>query len=176
MKERLREVLERFKVNFSAYIIDINEFRGQTFVILGDGSPIRDIVGFLKTEGFNHLQTLTAVDYLQKSGVPRFEVVYQFYSIDQGISLRLRLQVSEDKPEVESIVDLFPSANFFEREVYDLFGIRFMGHPNLKRILLPQNWEGHPLRKDYPLMPEDKPRDFLELVELKERLGGYGIR
>lgn len=113
MKERLREVLERFKVNFSAYIIDINEFRGQTFVILGDGSPIRDIVGFLKTEGFNHLQTLTAVDYLQKSGVPRFEVVYQFYSIDQGISLRLRLQVSEDKPEVESIVDLFPSANFF---------------------------------------------------------------
>lgn len=176
MSERLREVLLRLTENFGENIETCDEFRGQTFVILKAGAPIREIVQFLKSEGFNHLQTLTAVDYLLQGKNPRFEVVYQFYSIDQRISLRLRLQVAEESPEVASIVDLFPSANFFEREVFDLFGIRFRGHPNLKRILLPENWEGYPLRKDYHLMPEEKPKDFLELVELKERLEKDGIR
>lgn len=176
MNERLKEILVKLSDTFGEHIASIDEFRGQTFVIMNEGSPIREVVSFLKAEGFNHLQTLTGVDYLLQGRSPRFEVVYQFYSIDQRIALRLRLQVSEERPEVDSIVDLFPSANFFEREVFDLLGIRFNGHPNLKRILLPQNWEGYPLRKDYPLMPEDRPRDFLELVELKERLERDGVK
>jgi NADH-quinone oxidoreductase subunit C len=103
-------------------------------------------------------------------------VVYQLYSIEKRLQLRLRVEVPEDDPEVDSIVDLFPCANFLEREVYDLLGIRFKGHPNLKRILLPENWVGHPLRKDYPLEPEEKPLEFIELKKLNEELLKYGIK
>lgn len=176
MREELmkREILEKIKSHWNA-IIEIGEFRGQTFLILHNKEVLKEIVQFLKELNFNHLQTLTAVDYLNLQEKFRFEVVYQFYSIPLKISLRIRVKVPEEDPVVDSIVDLYPAANFLEREVYDLFGIQFKGHPNLRRILLPENWAGHPLRKDYPLEPEEKPEEFIKLKELKEKLKEYGI-
>jgi NADH-quinone oxidoreductase subunit C len=172
----LDEVVQRLKEVLGDNFLEEGEFRGQRFVILRkDG--VREAIKLLKDLGFNHLQTLTGVDYLRiKNRKARFEVVYQLYSIEKRLQLRLRVEVPEDDPEVDSIVDLFPCANFLEREVYDLLGIRFKGHPNLKRILLPENWVGHPLRKDYPLEPEEKPLEFIELKKLNEELLKYGIK
>lgn len=172
----LDEVVQRLKEVLGDNFLEEGEFRGQRFVILRK-DRVREAIKLLKDLGFNHLQTLTGVDYLRiKNRKARFEVVYQLYSIEKRLQLRLRVEVPEDDPEVDSIVDLFPCANFLEREVYDLLGIRFKGHPNLKRILLPENWVGHPLRKDYPLEPEEKPLEFIELKKLNEELLKYGIK
>ena len=172
----LDEVVQRLKEVLGDNFLEEGEFRGQRFVILRKDA-VRGAIKLLKDLGFNHLQTLTGVDYLRiKNRKARFEVVYQLYSIEKRLQLRLRVEVPEDDPEVDSIVDLFPCANFLEREVYDLLGIRFKGHPNLKRILLPENWVGHPLRKDYPLEPEEKPLEFIELKKLNEELLKYGIK
>jgi NADH-quinone oxidoreductase subunit C len=98
---------------------------------------------------FNFLADITCVDWYPSE--PRFEVVYHLLSIPRHERLRLKVRLASDDPSLESITSLWPSANFFEREVYDLFGVRFSGHPNLRRIMMPEDWEGHPLRKDYPV-------------------------
>lgn len=175
-KAELKNFLDRFLKDFKEAIKNWGEFRGQVFVIVYKKEKIREIVKYLKDYGFDHLQMLTCVDYFKKREDFRFEVVYQFYSISKRLSIRIRVLVSEEDPTVDSIVDLYPVANFFEREVFDMFGVRFRGHPNLRRILLPENWKGHPLRKDYPLQPQEKPEEFIKLVELKERLEKYGIK
>lgn len=97
---------------------------------------------------FEMLTDLTAVDYMGEE--PRFEVVYHFYSVARNHRVRVKARVSEDAPEIASLVDLYASADWMEREVFDLYGIRFTGHPRLERILLYDGFEGHPLRKDYP--------------------------
>jgi NADH-quinone oxidoreductase subunit C len=97
---------------------------------------------------FEMLTDLTAVDYLGE--VPRFEVVYHLYSVAKNHRVRIKARVAEDAPEIESAVALWPSANWMEREVWDLYGIRFRNHPDLRRILLYEQFDGHPLRKDYP--------------------------
>lgn len=176
MREKIEALLTEILQKFTEAVYEIGEFRGQRFIILKSKEYLLEIISFLKERGFNHLQTLTAVDYFQLGKKPRFEVVYQLCNIAEKMSLRIRVPVEAEAPEIDSIVSLYPSANFLEREVYDLFGITFKGHPNLKRILLPENWEGHPLRKDYPLAPEEKPKEFLKLIELKERLERDGIR
>ncbi len=98
---------------------------------------------------FNFLSDVTCVDWYPSE--PRFEVVYHLLSIPQKDRVRLKVKVSGDDPSVESLTSVWPAANFFEREVFDLFGVRFQGHPYLRRILMPEDWEGHPLRKDYPV-------------------------
>lgn len=157
-------------------VFQIGEFRGQYYIIIDNKEILRDLIKYLKEQGFNHLQTLTAVDYLNHKERARFEVIYQLCNLDKRWAIRLRVEVPEEDPTIDSIVDLFPSANFLEREVFDLFGISFKGHPHLKRILLPETWTGYPLRKDYPLDPEEKPEDFIKLKDLKERLEKYGIK
>ena len=82
---------------------------------------------------------------------PRFEVIYQLLSIPNKERVRLKVRLSGDNPALDSVTSVWVGANYFEREVFDLFGIRFTGHPRLERILMPDNWEGHPLRKDYPV-------------------------
>ena len=82
---------------------------------------------------------------------PRFEVVYHLLSIPKKERIRLKVRLNSASPVVESLTSVWPGANFFEREVFDLFGVRFSGHPYLRRILMPEDWEGHPLRKDYPV-------------------------
>ena len=97
---------------------------------------------------FEMLTDVTAVDYLGQE--PRFEMVYHFYSVAANHRLRIKARVPEEPAEIDSLVDVYASANWMEREVWDLYGIRFKGHPDLRRILLYEEFEGHPLRKDYP--------------------------
>jgi NADH-quinone oxidoreductase subunit C len=99
--------------------------------------------------GYNFLEDLTAVDWLPS--VPRFQISYHILSHAFKERIRLRVMVDEPDPTVETITTIWPSANFYEREVFDLFGIRFAGHPNLRRIMMPDDWEGFPMRKDYPV-------------------------
>ncbi len=125
---------------------------------------LRDVCLRLKEEGFNVLMDIGGVDYLPRT--PRFEVVYHFVALPKLWRLRLRVPVEESTPEVPTVCDLWPAAEPAEREVWDLFGIRFTDHPNLTRILMPDNWVGHPLRKDYPLRGE---RDNIGLPAERNR-------
>jgi NADH-quinone oxidoreductase subunit C len=126
-------------------------------VLHTDPAGYRDVVAALRGDGFELCLDVTAVDYLTymdralPAGVvpERFEVVVNLLSLAKRERVRVRCQVPEADPTVPSIVDLFAGADAPEREVYDMFGIRFDGHPDLTRILMPEDWEGHPLRKDY---------------------------
>jgi NADH-quinone oxidoreductase subunit C len=109
---------------------------------------IRAAAAALQAAGYNFLEDVTAVDWYPSS--PRFQISYEILS--HGFKERIRLRVMVDETTaVDSITPVWPSANFYEREVFDLFGIRFEGHPNLRRIMMPDDWQGHPLRKDYPV-------------------------
>lgn len=111
---------------------------------------IREAITQLKAQGLiNFLSDLTCADFYPRE--PRFELAYHLLSIPRKERVRLKVKLSGEDPVSESVVPLWPSANFFEREIFDLFGIRFLGHPHLRRIMLPEDWEGHPLRKDYPV-------------------------
>jgi NADH-quinone oxidoreductase subunit C len=98
---------------------------------------------------FNFLADVTGVDWYPSQ--PRFEVVYHLLSMATKERVRLKVRLEGDSPVVDSVTPVWPAANLFEREVFDLFGVRFTGHPYLRRIQMPENWEGHPLRKDYPV-------------------------
>lgn len=129
-----------------------HSFRGDQTVTISK-EMIRDVVQFIKDEpslGMDFLMDLTAVDYMDRKP-QRFEVVYHFYSSNHNHRVRLKIPVDEEDCLVDSLVPLYKSANWFEREVWDLYGIKFKGHPNLKRILLYEGFKGHPLRKDYPV-------------------------
>jgi NADH-quinone oxidoreductase subunit C len=111
---------------------------------------IRDACAQLKSQGLtDYMSDLTCADYYPRE--PRFEMAYHLLSIARKERARLKVKISGDDPVLESITAVWPSANFFEREIFDLFGIRFLGHPYMRRIMLPEDWEGHPLRKDYPV-------------------------
>ena len=111
---------------------------------------IIEVCRFLKDEqGFLRLSGITAVDWHPAD--PRFEVVYLLHSLDRNVRLRLKCWVAESECEIDSVTDVWRAANWYEREVFDMFGIAFRGHPDLRRILMPSDWEGHPLRKDYPV-------------------------
>ena len=128
----------------------IQDFRGELTISI-DARDLRRICEFLREAtslSFRFLSDLTAADHYPNE--PRFEMVYHLFSIENSSRLSLKTQVGGTDPKVDSLVPVWPSANAFEREVFDLFGIRFEGHPDLRRILLPEDWEGHPLRKDYP--------------------------
>lgn len=111
---------------------------------------IRAALEHLKSQGVNDfLSDLTCADYYPRE--PRFEMAYHLLSMKRKERVRLKVKLSGEDAVIESVTPVWPSANFFEREVFDLFGIRFLGHPYLRRIMLPEDWEGHPLRKDYPV-------------------------
>ncbi len=130
------------------------EFRGETTVVVSR-DRVQEVLAFLRDRAAARppaLTDLTAVDRLPLE--PRFEVVYLLTWYDPPARLRVKTRLPAADPQVDSASGLWPAANWLEREVYDLFGIRFRGHPDLTRILLPDDWEGHPLRKDYPLVEE----------------------
>jgi NADH-quinone oxidoreductase subunit C len=115
-------------------------------------SNLREACVLLKEDPacpFNFLSDVTCVDWYPSE--PRFEVVYHLLSIPHKERVRLKVKLNSSAPAVESLTSVWPGANYFEREVFDLFGVRFTGHPYLRRILMPEDWEGHPLRKDYPV-------------------------
>ncbi len=103
----------------------------------------------VQAAGYNFFDDMTAVDWFPSS--PRFQLSYHILSHTYKEHIRLHAMLDDTDPSVESATSLWPAANFYEREVFDLFGIRFEGHPNLRRIMLPDEWQGHPLRKDYPV-------------------------
>jgi len=111
---------------------------------------IASVCGFLKyDQTFVRLSSLTAVD--RYPAEPRFEVVYHLHSIDRNQRVRLKCRLRGEDPEIESVTSVWRGADWYEREVFDLFGIKFLEHPDLRRILMPDDWEGYPLRKDYPI-------------------------
>jgi len=126
------------------------EFRAEVTIYIRPDRLIR-VCEFLRDEpglAFKYLTDITAVD--QYPSEPRFEVVYHLLSLQNAERLRLKVRTDGENPRVDSLVPVYPCANAFEREVFDLFGIQFTGHPYLRRILMPEDWEGYPLRKDYP--------------------------
>jgi NADH-quinone oxidoreductase subunit C len=115
---------------------------------------VRDALAAMKTDGYRLLVFLTCVDHLADSSrewPARFELVYQLRNLETREQLRVRVFVDGDPPRIDSVWDIFPPANWDERETYDLFGIVFNNHPDLTRILMPDDWVGHPLRRDYPV-------------------------
>jgi NADH-quinone oxidoreductase subunit C len=111
---------------------------------------IREACSRLKAQGLiDFFCDVTCADFYPRE--PRFEVVYHLLSMKRKERVRLKVRLSGEDASLESIISVWPSVNFFEREIFDLFGIRFLGHPYLRRIMLPEDWEGHPLRKDYPV-------------------------
>ena len=115
-------------------------------------TSLRDACTTLRNDSelrYDMLADITCVDWTPND--PRFEVIYHLFSTATKKRVRLKVRLSGDDARVDSLTPIWPGANFFEREVFDLFGVRFQEHPNLKRILMPDNWEGHPLRKDYPV-------------------------
>jgi NADH-quinone oxidoreductase subunit C len=110
---------------------------------------IRAAAGTVQAAGYNAFEDVTAVDWFP--ALPRFQLSYHIVSHRLKERIRLRVLLDGDSPSIESITAVWPGANFYEREVFDLFGIRFAGHPNLRRIMMPDDWQGHPLRKDYPV-------------------------
>ena len=128
------------------------KFDRNELTIWVDRIVLRDACKALKNNSqlqYNALADLTCLDWYPKE--PRFEVVYHLFSTTAKKYVRLKVRLTGDDANVDSLTPLWPGANFFEREVFDLFGVRFDGHPNLTRIMMPEDWEGHPLRKDYPV-------------------------
>jgi NADH-quinone oxidoreductase subunit C len=149
--------LERVQQQFQQDVIEASTFRGEQTVIIRPGA-LRAVAKFLRDTpelSFNFLMDLSAVDYLFFAGGRiqkefRFEVVYHFFSLTHNTRIRIKVPVTESTPEVDTVTDLWASADWYEREVWDMFGIKFKGHPNLKRILMYEEFQGHALRKDYP--------------------------
>ena len=158
MNQDLDPIVHTFQQRFQLQRAD---FRDQP-VLLVPPDRIVEVVRALRDEhGFKMLSDQTAVDYgLQEAADPpaeffRFHVIYQLRDLTRNLLLTLRVPLTGDRPSLPTIQPIFPNADWFERELWDLFGIRFEGHPDLRRILMPYDWEGHPLRKDYPLGYEE---------------------
>jgi NADH-quinone oxidoreductase subunit C len=142
------DALRSWSVNAISEVI---EFRGETTIVVAR-KVLRSVAERCREDEklqFNLLTDATCVDRFPME--PRFELNYHLVSIPLRQKVRLRVRLSGDDPVVDSLVPVWPGANWLEREIFDLFGIRFTDHPDLRRILLPDDWEGHPLRKDYPV-------------------------
>jgi len=136
------------KINHAA-ILETKEAFGET-TLIADPAQIVDLCRYLKhEEKFIRLSAITAVDWYPSE--PRFEVVYHLHSIERNARLRVKCGLGGTNPEIESATAVWSGANWYEREVFDMFGIGFRNHPNLVRILNPTDWDGFPLRKDYPV-------------------------
>jgi NADH-quinone oxidoreductase subunit C len=137
---------------WNAAAVEGVKFDRDEMTIYVERGSIREACALLKEDPacpYNALADLTCVDWYPAE--PRFEVVYHLLSIAKKERVRLKVRLNSSSPAIESLTSIWPGANYFEREVFDLFGIRFTGHPYLRRILMPEDWEGHPLRKDYPV-------------------------
>jgi NADH-quinone oxidoreductase subunit C len=135
----------------SAAVTEV-KFDREELTVWIDKGLIREACAILRDSldcPFDYLCDVTAVDWFPSQ--PRFEVVYHLLSLSKKERVRLKARLDNESPVIESVTSVWPAANYFEREVFDLFGIRFTGHPRLERLMMPDNWEGHPLRKDYPV-------------------------
>jgi len=149
------QIAKTIEEKFEGQVLETVSSAGQVGVSL-KRDKVREICLYLRDEPsirMDHLADLTAVDYSAYPGNagPRFEVVYNMISTVHHHRIRLKVRVPEDDPRIDTVSSIWQTANWHERETFDLMGIKFDGHPDLRRILLPEDWEGHPLRKEYPL-------------------------
>lgn len=151
-------VLQRLGERFGDALLEVKVWRNETTLVVRP-QDIQSVCRFLRDDpdlAFDFLSDVTGVDRLKlPESSPRFEVVYHLYSLPHKRRLRLKVRVGEGE-SVPTVTGVWETANWHEREVYDLFGVPFGGHPDLRRILMPDDWEGHPLRKDYPVEASPK--------------------
>jgi len=129
-------------------LLDGSIARGELVLEIASGLIVA-VARLLRADSFVRLSAVTCVDLYPME--PRFEVVYQLHSLERNERVRLKCKLSGTDPAIDSVMGVWRSANWYEREVFDMFGVVFRGHPDLKRILMPEDWTGHPLRKDYPI-------------------------
>ncbi|MCH7680621.1 NADH-quinone oxidoreductase subunit C [candidate division KSB1 bacterium] len=146
-----RNIFKTLQQKFSDFILEAYTYRDDAIVVV-DRNAIYDICKFLRDDSrmkFDLLMDLAGVDYLGRD--PRFEVVYTLYSLKNNNRLRIKVPIDERNPQIQTVSTLWKIADWYEREVWDMYGIRFKGHPDLRRILMYDEFKGHPLRKDYPI-------------------------
>jgi len=147
----LPAIAERLRAWDASAVHEVIDFRGEVTLVV-PREQLRRVCSYLRSEPgleFNFLSDVSAMDRFPLE--PRFDVNYHLLSITTRQVVRVRVRLEGSDPQVESVTAIWPTAEWHEREVFDLFGVRFAGHPDLRRILMPENWEGHPLRKDYPV-------------------------
>jgi len=139
-------------LDWSSSTVKEVKFDRDEMTIFVDRPAIREACALLRDNPdypFNYLSDITCVDWYPSE--PRFEIVYHLLSIPKKDRVRLKVRLDGASPVIESLTSVWAGANYFEREIFDLFGVRFTGHPYLRRLLMPEDWEGYPLRKDYPV-------------------------
>lgn len=172
------EIAEKIKDKFLREVLDINQFRDQVSVTI-KRDKIIDICRYLYEDPdirMDFLSDLCGVDYPERKS--RFEIVYNLCSLKHGHRIRIKALIPADNPSIDSVVSIWSGANWHEREACDMFGIVFNGHPDLRRILMPEEWNGFPLRKDYPLQGIEgwEYREFEELKEMHTHDDEWGIK
>ena len=165
MDKKLEPIVQALQEKFGA---TLEEFRGEAHVFVKPEQIVETLTLLRDTYKFELLSALTATDYWPQ-GSPRFHVIYQLSSLAENVTTQIRVPVNGDQPKVPTVTRVYDLANWREREVADMFGIEFEGHPDPRRILMPQDWKGHPLRKDYPLGYEEPQFTFnLEEIDLQK--------
>lgn len=148
--------LQLLQERFASVIREVHSLHGDDTVVVEPGANL-EVLQFCRDEprlAYNVLVDLTCVDYLDypdREGQPRFEVVYHLYSLEHNHRVRIKCPVEAENPTVATVVELWPIADWLEREAWDMFGVNFAGHPDMRRILMYEEFEGYPLRKDYPI-------------------------
>jgi NADH-quinone oxidoreductase subunit C len=154
----LEAVVTDLQSELAHAVLGVERARGEVGLLLSPERVLAACQLLRERHGFDLLIALTAVDYWPAE--PRFALVYRLYSTSGNATIGLRLPVPGAAAEVPTLENIFPNANWHEREIFDMFGVRFSGHSDLRRILMPHDWEGHPLRKDYPLGYEEVQYSF----------------
>jgi len=165
MDTKIEKIVQALQEKFGA---TYEEFRGETQVLMQAGQLIGALTFLRDEQGFELLSAQTAIDYWPQTA-PRFHVIYQMTSMANKLWLQLRVPLDGDDPKLPTATKLYDSANWRERELMDMFGIQFEGHPDPRRILMPEETEGHPLRKDFPLGYEEPQFTFnVEEINLRK--------
>lgn len=151
------EIIEKIKADKEDNINSSDVNLGDAVIFIAP-EKIHDVMGYLKDDpelNFDYLSNITGADYLNEEREPRFEVIYELHSMDKNHSIRIRVGLEEEATTIATVSDLWKGALYPERELFDMFGFNVLGHPNLSRLIMPDEWEGNPLRKDYPLITEE---------------------
>jgi NADH-quinone oxidoreductase subunit C len=151
MEKSLEPIVKQIQTKFGA---SFEEFRGEVQMLIPAEQIVNALTLLRDEHSFELLSVLTAVDYYPQTS-PRFHVIYQLNSLSQNLSLQLRVPLGADNPKVPTVTRVYAMANWRERELLDMFGIEVEGHPDPRRILMPEDTEGHPLRRDFPLGYEE---------------------
>ncbi len=156
------DLIREIASKFPTAVKEVVEYAGEKTLVV-EASQTKAILRFLKeTAGFDYLADVSSVHWPDEG---RIDVVYLPRSLKSREQIRVRVALPVENPVIETVSDIWPTADWLEREVYDLMGVRFEGHPNLSRILLPEDFEGHPLRKEYPMEGDDEWRNYLPAEE-----------